>query len=180
MDLNKDGQITDADQKITGNSNPNYIFGISTSVSYKNFDFSAFLSGVQGNQLYNLSRYTYENPLGSRNVLAGLVNRWSPTNPSNEYQSGSQGGRLPVSDRFLENGSYVRLKNISLGYRLPAIKWVTRARIYISGNNLFTITQYSGYDPEVNSFGGSNSLVGIDNLVYPAARSFLIGLQLGF
>ncbi len=180
VDLNKDGQITDADQKITGNSNPNYIFGISTSVSYKNFDFSAFLSGVQGNQLYNLSRYTYENPLGSRNVLAGLVNRWSPTNPSNEYQSGSQGGRLPVSDRFLENGSYVRLKNISLGYRLPAIKWVTRARIYISGNNLFTITQYSGYDPEVNSFGGSNSLVGIDNLVYPAARSFLIGLQLGF
>ena len=180
VDLNKDGQITSADQKITGNSNPNYIFGLSTDISYKNFDFSAFISGVQGNQLYNLSRYTFENPLGSRNVLAGLINRWSPSNPNNEYQNGSQGGRLPISDRFLENGSYIRLKNITLGYKLPTIKWISRARVYVSGNNLFTITKYTGYDPEVNSFGGSNSLVGIDNLVYPAAKSFLIGLQLGF
>lgn len=178
-DLNKDGQITGDDQTITGNANPKYIFGFSTSLRYKNFDLSAFVSGVQGNKLFNLSRYTFENGLGGRNVVAGMVNRWSPTNPSNEYASGFQGGRLPVSDRFVEDGSFIRMKNITLGYKLPRIKGINSARIYISGNNLFTITKYSGYDPEVNSFGGSNVVIGVDNLVYPVARTFIAGLQVG-
>lgn len=178
-DLDKDGQITGNDQTITGNANPSFIFGLSSNFSYRHFDLSFFLSGVQGNKVFNLSRYTFENGLGGRNVLAGLVDRWSATNPNNEYASGFQGGRLPVSDRFIENGSYIRMKNITLGYRLPNIKYITNARIYISSNNLFTITKYSGYDPEVNSFGGSNTLIGVDNLVYPMARSFLVGLQVG-
>lgn len=178
-DLNKDGQITGDDQTITGNANPSFIFGLSSNFSYGNFDLSFFISGVQGNKVFNLSRYTFENGLGGRNVLAGLANRWSATNPSNEYASGYQGGRLPVSDRFVEDGSYIRMKNITLGYKLPAIKHITSARLYISSNNLFTITKYSGYDPEVNSFGGSNTLIGVDNLVYPMARSFLVGLQVG-
>jgi TonB-linked SusC/RagA family outer membrane protein len=179
-DLNNDKQITGDDQTITGNANPKYIFGFSTSLRYKNFDFSAFVSGVQGNKIFNLSRYTFENALGGRNVLAGMANRWSPTNPSNEYASGFQGGRIPVSDRFVEDGSFVRVKNITLGYKLPRIKWINNARIYVSGNNLFTITKYTGYDPEVNSFGGSNVVIGVDNLVYPVARTFIMGLQLGF
>jgi TonB-linked SusC/RagA family outer membrane protein len=179
-DVNKDGQITGDDQRITGNANPKYIFGASTNLSYKNFDLSAFISGVQGNQIYNLSRYTFENALGQRNVLAGLANRWSATNPSNEYASGFQGGRLPVSDRFVENGSFVRLKNVTLGYTLPAFKGISRLRVYVSGNNLATITKYSGFDPEVNSFGGSNTAVGVDNIVYPVARTFLAGVQVAF
>ncbi|SEM63818.1 TonB-linked outer membrane protein, SusC/RagA family [Chitinophaga rupis] len=178
-DLNKDNQITGADQTISGNANPSYIFGFSSNFSYGRFDLSFFLSGVQGNKIFNLSRYTFENGLGGRNVVSGVVNRWSPTNPNNEYASGFQGGRLPVSDRFVEDGSYIRMKNITLGYKLPAIKYITNARLYISSNNLFTITNYSGYDPEVNSFGGSNTLIGVDNLVYPMARSFLVGLQVG-
>jgi hypothetical protein len=179
-DLNKDNQITGDDQKITGNANPKYIFGVSTNLSYKNFDLSLFVSGVQGNKIYNLSRYTFENALGQRNVLAGLVNRWSPTNPNNEYASGFQGGRLPVSDRFVEDGSFVRLKNVTLGYTLPAFKGINRIRVYVSGNNLATITKYSGFDPEVNSYGGNNTQVGIDNIVYPMARTFLAGLQVTF
>lgn len=178
-DLDNDKQITGADQTITGNANPSYIFGFSSNFNYGHFDLSFFLSGVQGNKIFNLSRYSFENGLGGRNLLAGTADRWSPTNPNNEYASGFQGGRIPVSDRFVEDGSYIRLKNITLGYKLPAIKYITNARLYISGNNLFTITNYSGYDPEVNSFGGSNTLIGIDNLVYPQARSFLIGLQVG-
>ena len=178
-DLNKDNSITAEDQRITGDANPNFIFGFSTNLNYKQFDLSAFISGVQGNQIYNLSRYSFENPLGTRNLLEGLKNRWSPTNPSNEYQNGAQGGRLPVSDRFVEDGSFVRLKNLTLGYRLPKIKFINNARIYVSGNNLFTITDYSGYDPEVNTFGGSNVLVGVDNLVYPTARTYLIGIHVG-
>jgi TonB-linked SusC/RagA family outer membrane protein len=179
-DLNKDGQITGDDQKITGRATPKYIFGVSSNLRYKNFDFSVFLSGVQGNQIYNLSRYTFENGLGGRNVVAAMVNRWSATNPNNEFASGFQGGRLPVSDRFVEDGAYIRMKNITLGYRLPSFKYLNSARFYISGNNLFTITKYSGYDPEVNSFGGSNTQVGIDNLVYPVARTLLVGLQVNF
>ena len=178
-DLNKDGQITSDDQRLTGNANPSYIFGFSTNLSYLNFDLSLFLSGVQGNKIFNLSRYTFENGLGGRNAVAGMVNRWSATNPSNEYASGFQGGRIPVSDRFVEDGSFVRMKNITLGYKFPKIKGFSSIRLYISGNNLFTITKYSGYDPEVNSFGGSNVLIGVDNLVYPVARTFLAGLQIG-
>lgn len=179
-DVVKDGRITADDQVITGNANPSFIFGFSTNLSYRKFDFSAFVSGVQGNDLYNLSRYTFENPLGQRNVVAGMSNRWSPTNAANEYVSGYQGGRLPITNRFVEDGSFVRVKNITLGYTLPRIKGVSNIRVYLSGNNLFTFTSYSGYDPEVNAFGGSNTQVGIDNLVYPMSRSYLAGVQFTF
>jgi len=179
-DLNKDGAITADDQKIIGNANPSFIYGFSTNLSYKRFDFSAFFSGSQGNKVYNLIRYTFENPLGSRNVYKGLVNRWSPANPANEYVSGFQGGRLPLTDRFMEDGSYLRCKNITLGYTFPAMKWISSIRVYGSANNLFTVSNYSGFDPEVNSFGNSNTVLGVDNLVYPIARSFLLGLQVSF
>ena len=179
-DLNHDGQITAADQKITGNPNPSYIFGFATSLKYKKFDLGVFFAGSQGNRIYNLSRYTFENPLGHRNVFAALVNRWSTTNPSNSYIIPLQGGRLPVSDRFVEDGSYIRCKNITLGYTLPAIKGIHSIRLYASVNNVFLITKYGGFDPEVNSYGNSNTQIGIDNLVYPSARSFLGGLQVNF
>lgn len=178
-DLNNDGQITALDQTITGDPNPKYIFGISTNLSYKRFDLSMFVSGNQGNNIYNISRYTYENPLGQRNVMAGANDRWSTTNPSNDFVSGFQGGRLPITNRFIEDGSFIRFKNITLGYSLPVKKVFSAIRIYASANNLFTITKYSGYDPEVNSFGNSNTQIGIDNLVYPAAKSFIAGVQLG-
>ena len=179
-DLNGDGTITSADQAITGNPNPNFIFGFSTNLSFKGFDLSAFLSGSQGNDIYNLSRLSFENPLGQRNLLKGVVNRWSPTNPSNQYVSAAQGGRLPVSSYYVEDGSYIRCKNLTLGYTLPAIKGVQNIRVYVSGNNLFTLTNYSGFDPEVNTFAGSNTVIGIDNFVYPQARSFLGGIQVTF
>ena len=179
-DVNGDGRISIDDQVITGNANPDFIFGFSTDLKYKNFDLNAFFSGVQGNKVYNLIRYTFENPLGGRNLYKGLVNRWSPTNPNNEYAVPLQGGRLPISDRFLENGSFIRCKNITLGYTFPQIKGISNARIYLSANNLFTITNYTGFDPEVNSYGNSNTLIGVDNLVYPVAKSYLVGLQVSF
>ncbi|MBU1822400.1 MAG: TonB-dependent receptor, partial [Bacteroidetes bacterium] len=121
-DLNNDGAINSQDQIITGNPNPNFIFGASTNLTYKNFDLSAFLSGSQGNDIYNISRLSFENPLGQRNLLQGVANRWTPTNPSNQYVSAFVAGRLPITDYAMEDGSYIRLKNISLGYTLPTIK----------------------------------------------------------
>ncbi|QDK83366.1 TonB-dependent receptor [Spirosoma sp. KCTC 42546] len=179
-DINGDGTISAADQVITGNPNPKFIYGFSTNLSFKGFDLSMFLSGSQGNDIYNAARLSFEMPLGQRNQLAGLANRWSPTNPSNQYVSGFQAGRLPVTSQVVEDGSYLRCKNLTLGYTLPRIKGVQQIRVYVSTNNLFTITKYSGFDPEVNTYAGSNTAIGIDNLVYPQAKSFLGGLQVTF
>jgi TonB-dependent starch-binding outer membrane protein SusC len=179
-DINNDGVISNLDQVITGDPNPDFIFGFTSNFAYKGFDLNLFVSGSVGNDLYNISRYTFENPLGQRNVLKVLENRWSPTNPSEEYVSGFQGGRLPISDRFLEDGSFVRLKNITLGYSVTGIKGIQKMRFYVSGNNLLTVTDYSGFDPEVNTFGGSNVAIGVDNLVYPIAKSFIGGIQITF
>lgn len=179
-DVNGDGQISSADQVITGNPNPKFIYGFSTNVSFKGFDLAAFLSGSQGNDIYNASRLSFENPLGQRNLLAGAADRWSPTNPSNQYVSAFQGGRLPITNYVVEDGSYLRCKNLTLGYTLPRFKGVQGIRLYVSANNLFTITNYSGFDPEVNTYAGSNTAIGIDNFVYPQAKSFLGGIQVSF
>jgi TonB-dependent starch-binding outer membrane protein SusC len=179
-DLNGDNVINAADQTVTGNPNPNFIFGFSSSMAVKGFDLGIFLAGSQGNSIYNLARLALENPLGQRNLLKGVATRWSPTNPSQEFTSAAQGGRLPVDSRFVEDGSYIRCKNLTVGYTLPKVKGVERVRVYASGNNLFTLTKYNGLDPEVNSFGGSNTVIGVDNLVYPPARTFLGGLQVTF
>jgi TonB-linked SusC/RagA family outer membrane protein len=179
-DLNNDGVINSADQVITGNPNPKFIYGFSTNVTFKNFDLSAFFSGTQGNDIYNISRLSFENPLGQRNLLQGVQNRWTPENPSNQYASPAVAGRLPISSYAVEDGSYLRFKNLMLGYTLPAIKGISRLRLYVSGNNLFTFTKYSGFDPEVNTYAGSNTTIGIDNLVYPQSKSFLGGIQLTF
>ena len=179
-DVNKDGQITGDDQVVVGDPNADFIFGLTSNFSYKHFDLGIFLTGVQGNDIYNLSRYSFENPLGQRNVLKGLVNRWTPSNPNNEYISGFQGGRIPLTDRFVEDGSFIRCKNLTLGYTFPAMKAVHQIRIYVSAINLFTITNYSGYDPEVNSYGNDNQRVGIDNLVYPNSRTIMGGVQVSF
>lgn len=180
-DMNNDGIIDSQDQTITGDPNPKFIYGFSSNMNYKNFDFSLFLSGTYGNDIYNISRLSFENPLGQRNLFAGMVNRWTPENHNNQYVSGFLGGRQPISDYAMEDGSYLRLRNVTLGYRIKGFKSViSDIRVYISANNLFTITNYSGYDPEVNSFAGANTQIGIDNLVYPQSRSFLAGLQVNF
>ncbi len=179
-DLNGDNIISSADQTITGNPNPNFIFGFSTNLSWKRFDFSTFFAGSQGNDIYNLSLLAFENPLGQRNLFKQVTDRWTPSNPNNQYASAAQGGRLPLSNYFVEDGSYLRCKNVTLGYRFAPIKGINGIRIYVSANNLFTITNYSGFDPEVNTFAGSNTAIGIDNLVYPQARSILGGVQITF
>lgn len=179
-DVNGDGVISAADQVITGDPNPRYIFGFSTNMAYKGFDFGVFLSGSQGNDIYNQARFSFETPLGQRNLLSGMANRWSATNPSQEFASAAVSSRLPVSSRFVEDGSYVRCKNITLGYTLPKLKGLDRVRVYASVNNLFTLTNYQGFDPEVNTYAGSNTVIGVDNLVYPPARSVLAGLQVTF
>ncbi|MGK6350126.1 SusC/RagA family TonB-linked outer membrane protein [Parapedobacter sp. DT-150] len=179
-DINEDGAIDTEDQIITGDPNPDFIFGFSTNLNYKNVDLGIFLSGSYGNDIYNISRLSFENPLGQRNLLKGMVNRWTPENPSNQYVSPFVAGRLPITDYAMEDGSYLRVRNINLGYTIRSAGKIDRIRLYVSANNLFTFTNYSSFDPEVNTYAGSNTTFGIDNLVYPQAKSILGGIQVSF
>ncbi|MBC7746211.1 MAG: TonB-dependent receptor [Flavobacterium sp.] len=184
-DFNKDGVLSDADRTIIGNPNPDFIYGITNNLSYKDFDLSAFIQGSKGNDIFNVSRLNLESSSGGKNQLAATANRWTTATPSNLYVKAVSAQRLLPSTAYIEDGSYVRLKNITLGYSLSAsafkTKWASKLRIYASANNLFTITNYQGFDPEVNTTGQSDvTNFGIDNNGYPIAKSFILGLQVGF
>jgi outer membrane receptor protein involved in Fe transport len=180
-DLNKDGQITAADQTITGDPNPKYIYGFSSNFSFKRFDLGVFFAGSYGNKIFNNGRFALENPNGGfGNVEEELVNRWTSKNPSNQYPGLGAQARNVVTDRYVEDGSFLRCKNITLGYALPKVKGIYGIRVYVSANNVFVVSKYKGYDPEVNSYGNSTTQLGIDNFVYPSARTLLAGLQVTF
>ena len=179
-DINKDNRLTDADRVIIGNPNPDFIYAFSTNLTYKKLDFSLFMQGVQGNQIFNVVSRLLETAGGGGNQRAEMVNRWTQTNPSNSYISASRSQRLPQSDKFIEDGSFLRLKNISLGYTVVQNS-NSKIRLYFSANNLFTITNYWGFDPEVNTAGqGDVTNFGIDNGGFPVAKSLIGGLQLTF
>lgn len=182
-DLNGDNVISGADQTIIGNPNPSYIFGINNNLKYKGFDLSLFVQGVQGNQIFNVARLRLEGGASVSNQYATLVDRWTPTNPSNRYPKAVTGQRVNQSDSHIEDGSFIRFKNITLGYTLPAtgkLAWLANSRVYVSANNFATLTNYSGYDPEVNTAGQNNLNLGVDNIGFPVPKSFIAGLQLNF
>ncbi|MEJ7828092.1 MAG: SusC/RagA family TonB-linked outer membrane protein, partial [Segetibacter sp.] len=168
-----------------GDPNPDFIFGINSNMSFKNFAFSMFWNGSQGNDIVNMSSvaFTVDNTNGQNKLKEVANNHWTPKNPTAKYPLPHTGHTYRFSDRYVEDGSYVRLRNIELGYNLPVQKWtkMANARIYISGQNLLTITNYSWTDPDVNSRGGANSLdQGIDYSTYPSAKSLTAGIRLGF
>ncbi len=177
-----DGQITPDDRTIMGNGLPDFTFGFSNDFSYKNFDLNIMFQGQQGNDILNLNRIKLEHA-GTENGLAKLLTEaWTEEGSSNTIQKIDQ-STGPANSRFVEDGSYIRLKNLSLGYTIPSrltSKWnISNLRFYISGQNLLTITDYSGYDPEINSRTG-NLARGIDYGGYPTAKTYTIGLNLSF
>ncbi len=187
VDQNGDGKITtDLDRKILGQAQPKLIGGITNTLSYKGIDFSLLMQGVQGNSVLNMNKFELEYGRGDRNVSSDMLNRWTPTNPSNTLPSANaaRGTFSPVSSRQVEDGSFLRVKSITLGYSLPK-EVLQRAglsalRIYVSSQNLFTFTNYSGLDPEVNRYGQNTLQQGIDYGSYPVSKSYLVGLNLTF
>jgi TonB-linked SusC/RagA family outer membrane protein len=182
-----DGQINQFDKTIIGNPNPNYIFGLNSSVSYKGLELTVFLQGVQGNQLVNMSAVGNKLDYGfGLNMLRDVyLSNWTPENPNAKYPIISRVNSYNYSDRLVEDGSYIRLRTIQLAYTVPlqqlGVKGLRSARFFASGQNLLTITNYSWWDPEVNSLGGANSLgQGIDWYTYPTAKTITFGLNLGF
>jgi TonB-dependent starch-binding outer membrane protein SusC len=188
-DLNGDGKITDADRTNLGSYLPKFTYSLNLSANYKNFDASVFFQGNYGNKIYNGVRVLSE---GMRRLFNGsteVLNAWTQTNPNTNIPraiNGDPNENARVSDRWIEDGSYLRLKNVMIGFTLPesTLKTltrgtVTRFRLYVSSQNLYTFTKYKGWDPEIGSKNGPLTN-GIDYGQYPSARSYQIGLQVGF
>ncbi|UKT64934.1 SusC/RagA family TonB-linked outer membrane protein [Pedobacter mucosus] len=185
-DLNGDNVINDTgDRQVIGNSNPKFFGGFNNTFTWNNFDLNIFFQGSYGNDILNISRFDLFSLNGGNNNSAEVLNRWTPTNHSNTIpRANLTGGSRILSSFVVEDGSYLRLKNLSLGYRFPGkiLKkaGANSARIYIAAQNLATITNYSGFDPEVNRFGNSTISQGIDYGVYPSAKTLLFGLNFTF
>jgi hypothetical protein len=187
QDLNGDGVITDADRTIIGNANPKAFAGVTNNFSYKGVELSIFFQGSFGNDIYNQNRTITEGQTTALNQSTAVLNHWTPTNTNTNIPRpvfGDPNGNNRVSDRFVEDGSYVRLKNLTLAYNVPvsiskhaAIK---NLRVYATGQNLITWTHYSGYDPEVSADPFSTTAIGRDYGVYPQSRTYTVGLNATF
>lgn len=177
-----DGVVNNADQTIIGNPHPDYMWGLTNEFRYNNFDLNVFVQASMGNDMMNFTRMELEWMSGKSNQLSTATNRWTPNNTDTNIPRASSTHPPEVSSRWVEDGSYVRVKNISLGYTLPSQliegSGIRRARIYVSGQNLLTFTNYSGYDPEV-SYQNSNTNVGLDYASYPNVKSLTLGVSLG-
>ncbi len=196
VDQNNDGVINSEDNVKIGNPFPTLTYGINLSANYKNFDATLFFSGVSGNDIYNTNIYDLEGMTRLFNAGTAVLNRWTPTNTNTSVPrfTADHSENVNRSDRFIENGAYAKLRNLTIGYSLPNETLSTfmngslsKFRVYVTAQNLFTITNYSGYDPEI---GGSTTItsgqlspaagVGIDRGVFPQPRSFIAGVQLAF
>ncbi|KAF5031983.1 TonB dependent receptor [anaerobic digester metagenome] len=187
VDLNSDGVVNADDKTKIGDPNPNFIYGVNSVMNYKNFELSLFFQGSQGNDLVNVS--SIDNSLnygyGSNMYKEVYYDHWTSENPNAKYPKITRTQKMKFSDRIVEDGSYVRLRNIQLSYNLPLKAWnvnsIQGVRLYVSGQNLWTLTKYSGWDPEVNSLGGASSFAqGIDHHSYPTAKSFTFGINISF
>ncbi|KAA9341073.1 SusC/RagA family TonB-linked outer membrane protein [Larkinella humicola] len=183
-DINGDGVITQAGDRIVIANQPGFTAGLTNTFNYKGFDLTIFFQGTIGGKIYNTNRANLELGTGYTNASRDLLNRWTPTNTNTDVKAAYQDPAITISDRFIEDGTYVRLKNISLGYSIPKSLLtkarITNLRIYVSAQNAATWTNYTGYDPEVSLNGQSLINRGVDSGVYPNNKSYQAGISLSF
>lgn len=183
-DLNHDGTITAADRTIIGDTNPDFIYGFTNNISWKNISLTFMFQGSKGNDIFNgnLQDVTLGN-IG--NIPTDVYNsRWTAENYENAKWPKATAGytrNYLISDRYIEDGSYLKLKNLSIAYRwMHPLSGVEQVQFSLSATNLFTITNYSWYDPDVNAFGSDSSRRGVDIYSYPASRTYSLGINLTF
>jgi TonB-dependent starch-binding outer membrane protein SusC len=188
-DMNHDGMITDADRTKIGDPNPGFIGGMTNTLKYKGFDFSIFLQFSYGNDVFNGSRLFLESLQGGDNQLEAVTRRWTKPGDITDIPRATSdpvkaAENKRVSSRFIEDGSYLRVKNLTLGYTfdkgLVNKLHLSTLRLYFTTQNLFTFTYYTGLDPEVNYAGNDNAIIGTDFFTYPQARSYNFGINLKF
>ena len=182
VDVNNDGKIDPDDRTMIGDPTPDWTFGFNASASYMNFDFSMMITGAYGNEIFNGSQ---RQDLRFTNRTTAILDRWTGEGTSNDvprYTWSDINNNYRVSDLYLEDGSYLRLKNAQLGYAIPAdfLKKIGASvwRIYVSGENLITLTKYTGADPEIGARSAFD--IGIDRGIYPQARTWRLGTTITF
>jgi TonB-linked SusC/RagA family outer membrane protein len=187
VDFNDNATRDIGDKRIIGNPQPDFIYGFNSTMRFKNFELNVFIQGSQGNDIFNVSAINQTLDYGQALNMPREVyeDHWTPETPNAKYPVISRTSGTQVSDRWVEDGSYMRFKNIQLSYNVPLnalkVNWLTKAQVYVSAQNLITFTNYSWYDPEINSYGSSTSIrLGIDHYSYPSAKTTTIGVRLGF
>lgn len=187
QDIDGNELINEDDKVKIGNPNPKFTYGFTSNLAYKDFEFNFFIQGSYGNDIFNLYSITSTQDFNyAHNRPRDMINKtWTPENPNAKYPRASKKNSINMSDRFVEDGSFLRLRNVQLAYNLPVKKWnaawIKRAQVYVSGQNLLTWTSYTGYDPEINYSGSGNSInLGLDYYAYPMAKSWTFGVKLDF
>ena len=196
-DLDGDGQVTDKDQKILGNPMPKFVYGINGGIVYKNFDVNVVINGVSGLKLVNSTKFFTANASTGHNTTTEILNRWEKPGDiatlPRAAQSTTAAGNLRPSDYFIEDGAFLRVRNVTIGFNVPkqvlarisSGKIFTSIRVYVAAQNLLTFTKYKGYDPEVSTQGGNGGDAyifrrGIDDGQLPQPRVLMGGIQFGF
>jgi len=186
VDVNGDGKLTTAgDQTVIGSPQPKFIFGFTNTFNYHNFDLLILIQGSYGNQIYSYILRQLQTPNGTINSIAGFANHYTSTNTTAEYERPNTSiNNSTNSDLYVYDGSYARIKTITLGYSIPKrilskIK-VDNIRFYVSGQNLFTLSKYPGFDPDVNSYSQDATRQGVDLGAYPSAKSIVGGVNVTF
>ncbi len=181
-DVNGDGRINPDDRTIIGYADPDFYGGISNSFAYGRFTLDAFMNFSVGNDVVNASNAFLMNATGQMNERVEVLDRWRPDNTDTDIPRANANRRTLLYSTLVEDGSFLRLQSLTLGYRLPEtlLGGARSGRVYITGQNLFTLTDYTGYDPEVNSLGGSPAARGLDVGAYPRARVWNFGLSVSF
>ena len=186
-DLNGDGVVNDDDRKIIGNPNPKAFAGVTNNFTYKGIELSVFFQGTFGNDVYNQTRQVLESQSDPLNQSTRVLNHWTPTNTNTDIPRpvrNDPAGNNRFSNRWLESGSYVRLKNLTLAYNIPTAlskrAAIQTLRVYATAQNLVTWTHYLGYDPEVNANFNNTTSFGVDYGVYPQTRTYTLGLSANF
>ena len=183
-----DGQLNNDDRTIIGDPQPDFIWGLNNNFQWKGFDLNVFFQASQGNDIYSFTLMELDMLAGLNNATTAALDRWTPTNTDTDVPAARGGRTRRVSSRWVRDGSFIRLKNLSLGYNLPQYivekANLRNLRVYVSAQNLLTFTNYEGYDPEVNYRTGgstnSNRNLGLDYASYPNARAYTFGLNIGF
>lgn len=182
-DLNEDGVINEEDVTIIGNGAPDLIWGLNNTVSYKGFELNIFLQSMMGQDVFNVQRAVMMGTSGDVKTPThgDIRDRWTPTNQDTDTPAfSSTNFQAPEDSRFIEDASFIRLRNVRLSYTVPAVKGFKSLTVYVSGQNLLTFTDYKGYDPEVSGAGDSNVDLGIDNGTYPNPKVITFGVNAGF
>lgn len=180
-DLNGDGKISpEGDRTIIGRAQPKFFGGITNTLNWKGFELNIFANWSYGNDILNHNLLQLENPTGGGNALSAMVDRWTPDNPSQLYPRATRQRAILFSNRQLEDGSYVRIKTLTFSYSFPTLisDRLSGLKVYFTAQNLWTVTNYSGFDPEVSRHGTTNLTPGEDYGVYPVAKTFLLGVNL--